>query len=278
MSEILTRMPTAKNGTLVPKPAKTFSRARGIQSAAARILLYGEGGIGKSETVSQLPGVVFADLERGTSKLDVERVEGIESWQDLRGWLQHGDFEGVKAIAIDTGTAAEEMCIKHVLDNVPTSKGKRVSSIKDYGWNDGYTYVYEEWRRLLGDFDRHYREGRSVVLICHARTGKVPNPTGEDYIRFEPRLLQNNQVSVMAATVEWSDHTLFLGYDINVGDNGVAVGGTTRTLYTTATATHIAKNRGLGIDSLPLGKNDPTIWNLINQTKPAASSAPGDLD
>src|SRR4051812_45328146 len=101
---------------------RTFTTSRGVTRAASRVVIYGPGGIGKSSLGGMAPGVVFADIERSTEDLDVARVEGLSSWQDLRDWLNSDSFADVKTVCIDSATKAEEWCVQHVLRNVRNDK------------------------------------------------------------------------------------------------------------------------------------------------------------
>jgi hypothetical protein len=261
----MTRTPPPRppgNGSPAPAPQKTFSRSRGRLQSAIAVVLYGTGGIGKSSLAAMAPAPLFIDIERSTSALDVDRVDGVETWADLRAFLNGNNFDGVRSVVIDSATAAEELCRKHVIANVKTDKGASVTSIEGYGWGKGYVHLFEEWRRLLGDLDNHRRAGRNVVLICHERIGKVPNPNGEDYIRYEPRLYHGNQASILHPTKEWADEVLFVSYDVAASD-GKAKGSGTRTIYSVETATHMAKTRRLSGEPLVFAKGSSDVWNLL---------------
>lgn len=263
----------AGNGTPA-RVAKVFGRSEGITRAAHRVMIYGTGGIGKTSLAAKAPAPVFADLEGGSEDMSIPRVTGVENWADLRAWLTSGDFDGVQSIVIDTVTTAEEWCRQHVIANVKTEKGAIVNSLEGFGWGKGYTHLFEEWRRLLADLETHYRAGRNIVLLAHAHIGKVPNPAGDDYIRNQPRLFVNNQVSLLHSTVEWCDHTLFVNYDVAAKD-GKAKGSGTRTIYTVETATHLAKTRGdiLGEQPIIFEREGRSIWDLL-ATKPPVDEIP----
>jgi hypothetical protein len=264
--------PAARAGNGNQRPAKSFGISSGVTRRAHGVLLYGTGGIGKSTLASAREGVLFVDIEGGTKDIETQRVDGITTWADLRLFLQTADLSGVKAIAIDTVTAAEDMCRQHVLATVPAGKGKVAQSLEDYGFGKGPTYLLEEWKRLLADLDQHRRSGRDVILIAHERVGKVPNPAGDDYIRYEPRLFTNGQVSLMYITKEWADHVLFVSYDVAASE-GKARGDGTRTIYPSETATYMAKSRTLGTTPIVFPEGSGELWNLINNSKRTAPVA-----
>jgi hypothetical protein len=230
-----------------------------------RVAIYGPGGIGKTTIVAQAPGpVAFIDLDESLPRLranleavntlkNICPVSGISSWQELRFMLQADGWDGIKSIAIDTATRAEELCLKHMLETVVNEKGSRVSSIEGYGYGKGYQHLFDTFLPLLGDLDAHTRAGRHVFLILHEITATVPNPEGEDWLRYEPRLQGQPKNSIRHRVREWADHLLFLGYDVDVGKDGVGRGSGTRTIYATERPHCMAKSR-TSANVFPLGQ------------------------
>jgi len=142
--------------------------------------------------------------------------------------------------------------------------GKRATSIEGYGFGKGYGFVFDTFLPLLADLDRHSREGRNVVLICHDCTATVPNPAGEDWLRYEPRLQSPNsgKASIRLRVREWADHVLFLGYDVDVSRDGKGRGAGTRTVYTTELPHCMAKSRSTQ-DVIPLGQDGRAVWAAV---------------
>ena len=163
---------------------------------------------------------------------------------------------------IDSATKAEEWCVAYVIGSVPSDKGQKVTRIEEYGYGKGYVHVFEEWRRFLGDLERHYRQGRNVVLICHEQVSLIPNPMGDDFKRYQPRLQSSEKANVLAATKEWADHVLFISYDVLVKD-GKGKGSGSRTIYSVETPTHMAKTRTL--DGLPIvfERGSNVLWESL---------------
>lgn len=246
--------------TLVPRPKMPAVSAAVVQgkkmvsfgevkaAGGHRVLLYGPGGIGKTTLAAQLPGpVAFIDLDESLPILRLEgvhQVNGVTTWQDLRDALASDGWDKIKTIVIDTATKAEELAVAHTLQHTLVD-GKRVASIEGYGYGKGFSFVFDTFLLLLGDLDRHARAGRNVVLICHDCTSNVPNPSGEDWIRYEPRLQApgSGKASIRLRVREWADHVLFIGYDINVSKDGKGEGKGTRTMYTCEKPHCMAKSR-----------------------------------
>jgi len=246
------------------------------ENAGHRILMYGPGGIGKTTLACQAPGpVAFFDLDDSLPRLrsvlgntveNLRPVAGIETWSDLRESLQADGWDEIATIAIDSLTKAEELAVAHTLANAPHEKGHRVRRIEDYGYGKGYQHVFDTFLPLLADLDRHCRAGRHVLLICHDCTSTVPNPAGEDWLRYEPRLQSpsSGKASIRLRVRELADHVLFLGYDVDVSENGKGRGGGTRTLYPAELPHCMAKSRTC-VEAMAVGggEDGADVWARI---------------
>ncbi len=220
-----------------------------------RVLLYGTGGVGKTTLACQFEGksaiidadeslyVLRASLADSGTAVPVP-VEGVTDWLTLRAALQSPGWDKIDNVILDSVTKIEEWCLAHTLATVKHEKGHKVQSLDDYGWGSGPGHLFGQFNQLIGDMDNHVRAGRSVILIAHDCTSTVPNPAGEDWIRFEPRLQnpKSGQNSIRLRLKEWADHVLFLGYDIAVKDKKAAGSGT-RTLYASEMPHCMAKSR-----------------------------------
>lgn len=148
---------------------------------------------------------------------------------------------------------------------MPHEKGNKIQRIEDYGFGKGYQHVYETFLTLLGDLDQHTRAGRNVILICHDCTATVPNPAGEDYLRYEPRLQSptSGKSSIRLRVREWSDHLLFIGYDLSVKNGkGDQRTGSSRTIYPVERPHCMAKSRTISVPEA-LNKNDASFWTKL---------------
>ena len=241
------------------------------EKGGERIILDGPGGIGKTTLSASAPGpVVFIDLDGSLPVLgsqladyNLKVVSGVNTWAELRAAINSDGWDEVKTIVIDSATKAEELASAWVLENVPHEKGNKVSRIEDYGYGKGYTYIYDTFILLLSDLERHGRAGRHVILVCHDCIANVPNPNGDDWIRYEPRLQNppSGKSSIRLRVREWADHLLFLGYDIVVED-GKAQGRGTRTIYPNELPHCMAKSRTLD-EPIPLEKGSTALWDKL---------------
>ena len=253
--------PAASPQTHAPHP---FPVTSGRIDAPQRIVLYGTGGIGKSTLAALAPRAVMLDLESGTRDLDVERIESIESFTGLRACLQGETLDGYTTVVIDSGTKAEELAVAHTLETVKHDKGHHITSIEGYGFGKGYQHVYDTFLLLLADLDQQIRAGRHVIVIAHDCIESVPNPVGDDWIRYEPHLQRpkSGKASIRNRIIQWADHVLFVGYDV-VAEDGKGRGSGTRTIWPTEQPSHLAKSRRIA-EPIPVrDAADQTVWRQI---------------
>ena len=242
-----------------------FTIARGKVSGPQRIVIYGPGGIGKSSLSALAPAPIFIDIEEGTRELDVARAGGIDTWEALRACLHSSAFHGFQTVVIDTMTRAGELAVAHTIATVKHEKGGSVARLEDYGFGKGYQHAYEVSLNLLNDCDAQIRDGRNVIMICHDCTSEVPNPAGENYIRWEPDLQtsKSGKASTRNRVVQWADHVLRLGYDVNVTKDGKGRGSGTRTIWTDELPQHVAKSRSVHVALAFESARDDRIWKAI---------------
>ncbi len=107
-----------------------------------------------------------------------------------------------------------------------------------------------------------------MIGIAHECTANVPNPSGEDWIRYEPRLQSppSGKGSIRHRVKEWCDHLLFIGFDVHVDSDGKGQGAGTRTIHPVEYPTHWAKSRELA-EPIPYYRNDAELWRQLFQRK-----------
>ena len=255
--------PRVGNGSRPQTPRK-FAVTSGRIDGPQKIVLYGTGGIGKSTLASLAPKPVILDIETGTRDLDAHRVEGIESFAELRACLQGTALDGFQTVVIDSASKVQELAVAHTLETVKHEKGYHVSSVEGYGFGRGLQFVYDTFLLLLADLDGQARKGRNVILVGHRCTDTAPNPEGDDFPRYELDLQspRSGKASIRNRVVQWADHVLYLGYDV-VAEDGKGIGGGTRTIWPNELPHHIAKSRRIA-DPIPFtGPDDDAVWRQI---------------
>ncbi len=215
-------------------------------STPIKAVLYGPEGIGKSTFASQFPDPVFIDTEGSTKHMDVRRFDKPTSWAMLLQQVAYAAGNDVcKTLVIDTADWAEMLCAQDVC-----AKAHK-NSIEDFGYGKGYTFLQEEFGRLLNALEEVIAGGKYVLLTAHAKMRKFEQPDEMGaYDRWEMKLTK--QVAPMVK--EWADMVLFANYKtIVVRDDtgkGKAQGGK-RVMYTTHHPCWDAKNRHGLPDELP---------------------------
>lgn len=219
-----------------------YSITTGILNTPVKVVLYGPEGIGKSTFASHFPNPVFIDTEGGTKRLNVARLPQPTSWAMLldevravtRGEVPCG------TLVIDTADWAERLAIDAIC-----AKAK-VDGLEGFGYGKGYTYVKEEFGRLLDALEEVLNSGHHVLVLAHAAITKFEQPDAAgSYDRWTMKTTK--QVEPMLR--EWCDLLLFANYKTiveKVGDSKNAknkASGGRRVLYTTHTPCWDAKNR-----------------------------------
>ena len=222
---------------------------RGKIEAPQKVVIYGTEGIGKSTLASQFPSPVFIDTEGSTKKMDVARFDPPSSWTMLMSQVDYmakspGEY---RTLVIDTADWAQRLCIKHVCDK------HNVDGIETFGYGKGYTYISEEFGKLLNRLDDVIQAGINVVLTAHAQIIKFEQPDEMGaYDRYSMKLINSPKTSISAMVKEWADMVLFCNYktySVAVDEKGKkhkAQGGK-RVMYTVHHPCWDAKNR----DGLP---------------------------
>lgn len=224
----------------------------GRQQRALKAVLYGPEGIGKTTLAARFPNPLFIDTEGGSSHLDVRRVDPApDSWQMLLRYVREvaADPSLCSTLVLDTADWAEAMCVSHVCME------RDMKSIEDAGYGKGYTYLREEFGRLLDMLSDLVDRGVNVLVCAHAQIRKFEQPDELGaYDRWELKL--SRQCSPLLK--EWADLLLFANYktvvvqpDRREGGRAKAQGGR-RVMYASHTPAWDAKNR-LGLpDEMPL--------------------------
>lgn len=233
-----------------------FQITRGVQVKPQKVVVYGVEGVGKTMLASQFPSPLFIDTEGGTSHMDVNRLPQPTSWRMLLDevtWVRDFPAECGGTLVIDTADWAEKLCIAHVCGE------HKWAGVEDAGYGKGYTYVTEEFGKLLNLLGEVIERGLNVVVTAHAVITKFEQPDEMGaYDRWGLKLIDGKKASCSAMLREWADAVLFADYKTMVvatekdGKKHKAQGGKNRVLHTTHAAAWDAKNRWGLPDEVPM--------------------------
>ena len=212
---------------------------RGRLPGAIKVVIYGPEGIGKSTFASQFPVPLFIDTEGSTRHMDVARTPKPTSWSMLLGLVGEvvSDPSLCRTLVIDTMDWAELLCSQYVCDKY------QKKSIEEFGYGKGYTYLSEEFGRLLNRLSEVVERGVNVVVTAHAKMRKFEQPDELGaYDRWEMKLSAKTAPLVK----EWADLVLFANYKtyaVKTEAGKVKGQGGERRMYTTHHPCWDAKNR-----------------------------------
>ena len=251
-----------------------YAITSGVQSGAVKVVLYGPEGIGKSTFAAQFPAPVFIDTEGGTKRLNVARLPAPTSWAMLLDEVNETRQGNVpcQTLVIDTADWAERLCIQAVCDRA------KVKGIEDFGYGKGYTYVKEEFSRLLDALEEVLSMGRNVVVLAHAAITKFEQP---DAVGNYDRWGMKTSKQVAPLLREWCDMLLFANYKTIVEKAGSGVhaknkaSGAKRVMYTSHHACWDAKNRFGLPEEVPF--DFASVASCVSQTAAAPAPAPAPM-
>lgn len=213
--------------------------SEGVVRRPQKVAIYGPEGIGKSTIASKFPDPLFIDTEGGTSHMAVRRIKTPADWERLISTVREVAFSPdiCRTLVIDTADWAEQMAVSYIL------KKYSQPSIESFGYGKGYTYLGEEFARLLAALDQVIAAGMNVCVTAHAKMRKFEQPDEMGaYDRWEMKL--SRQAAPLLK--EWADLLLFCNYETYVvkDENNVAKGqGGRRVMYTSHHPCWDAKNR-----------------------------------
>jgi hypothetical protein len=195
---------------------------RGRQKISRRIVIHGEGGLGKTTLAAGAPRPIFIDLNQGSAGFDVARYpfDGgrtrPETFAELLAAVRDVATNGAGefgTLVIDALSDVEPL----VWAEVVRRDGKAKNIVDgNLSFNKGYEAAVDEWRRLVEALEGVWRAGLHIVLLDHSDVKKDKNASGADYGRFAPK------IHLLASRFlhTWSDFTFFLQVEtVLVPDN-----------------------------------------------------------
>lgn len=233
-----------------------FGVKEGAIYTAQKVVIYGPEGIGKTTLARQFPDPVFIDTEESTKGYVVRRITrpdgGVtpSSWTMLLEMVQAVRDGAIpcRTLVVDSLDWAESLCITHIC-----AKNKK-DGIEDFGYGKGYTYLEEEFGKLLNALSEAIGKGIHVVCTAHAfmRRVELPEETGA-YDHWELKL----EKKTASLVKEWADMVLFCNYKTivtkgaNPMEKAKASGGQ-RMMHAAHTPWWDAKNRHQLPDDMPM--------------------------
>lgn len=222
--------------------AKNMNIIRGKLIQPQKICIYGESGVGKTTFGAQFGNPLIIDAEKSSTHIDAPRVF-VDNWEQLLAATQEArELAEFDTIILDTADWAELKCSEYVC-----CKWKK-AGIEEFGYGKGYTYLEEEFRKLIRACDALIAAGKNVVFLAHQTLRKIePADEGAAFDRYEPKLSKR----INPLVCEWCDALLFMFRKTYVeakeNGKGKVSGGKKRVINANSASFCLSKNRWQGL-------------------------------
>lgn len=225
--------------------------SRGVKRRPLKIALTGVEGVGKTTFAANAPAPIFADLEQGSTTLDVVRFPHITTWSDLLEavtflFTEEHEFE---TLVVDSMSVAERLANAHV------AAENNVAAIDEIGYGKGHGMAADQFDVFLRGMDALVGQGMNVILICHSVIRRVDDPKTDSFDQYDVALGKK----IAPKVKQWADTILFAEHDKSVVTKGegfhkrtVAKSYGERIMWTEYRASHVAKNRFGLPEKMPL--------------------------
>ena len=193
--------PTPPIPTAPSAPTATFKPRFG-----KRVLVFGEGGVGKTTLATKFAGrTLFIDLERTLFDLFDEPPESIvpsypESWDALLAVLKDADTLGYTNVVLDSLTSLETMMWQYIATHCRKAKEgygmvefseKPLPPLKDekeLGGGGADSAKFAMWSRYEAAMNYLAAHGVNVVNLCHDCEKEREDAASGTDVKHEPRL------------------------------------------------------------------------------------------
>jgi len=144
------------------------------------MMLYGEGGVGKTTFGASAPKPIIADCENGAKYFGMRGISvdvaQIEKWADMREFLDYAKSDKVETVVVDPIGELMDKLKRHMLAMGDTKLVQKDGSPTMAGWG---------WlKKTMRDFIKVLRDtGKNVILIAHLEENK-----DEDRIVKRPKI------------------------------------------------------------------------------------------
>jgi hypothetical protein len=206
-----------------------------------RVLIYSPPAVGKSTFASRAPNPFVIDADKGSHKLDVQRVVP-ETWTEVRDWMTEVEHGRVKCdtLVLDSITELEALSHRELFAGQGIDKW-------DGGWGHGDTHALMAWREMVAQLERIWMLGKNIILVAHAQVKRFDDPTlpagAGSYDRFEVAARKN----IAGMLIQSVDFVLFAREEVVTTHKNNTTRATTtnaRYIYTRRSPAYDAKSRG----------------------------------
>lgn len=209
-----------------------------------RLLVFGEGGTGKTTFAASAPSPLFIAAEDGQYVLDKDGKElevatvRVHSYSEVFGVLSNWNPK-YKTVVFDTLDEMEKLVCEEILKE----RGKK--SMEDEAYGALYKHLGEKFKRLLVALESlQAKHNVTVIFLAHTQRRDIVNPDGPDYTLTDIKLFQGKQPSTRPGDDihQWVDDFMYATVERMV-KNDKSVSTDSRVLKTQPGHGYRAKNR-----------------------------------
>jgi hypothetical protein len=220
------------------------------QTLPARLLVYGEPGVGKSSLAASFPDAVFLQIEDGTpSDLELNSFGKLNTFDEVMEAIAalYRENHPYTTLVVDSISELQRLVFAETCAR-GDEKGNRKDSIEAFGYGKGYVLAQKVWRDFIDGFnDLRTQKGMTIVLIAHSTVDRFDDPETVSYNRYEIDLHARS----VGAIEREMDAILLVKRAIQVKEHeegfnqkrAVADGGSNIFIHTEGRAAYVAKNR-----------------------------------
>ncbi|WDI44748.1 AAA family ATPase [Bremerella sp. P1] len=246
------------------------------------ILLTGQPKIGKTEMASFAPKPVFAydDKELGIETLsqagtagnDCQFLPAHTKWQDVLDDTQAlvNEDHDRKTFIYDTIGGAARLCREWFIEThyaQGRSLDKAIQQFNGFGGINGHRDMLPYFMQWITMLDQLRNKGVMVILLSHVIPVKEKNPSGEDYMQWEPDI----HGVLRSELFKWADCMVMADHLRSVNDDDMKVkGDVMRVLRTQPGPGYSVGGRFRGLpDMIDMGATGQEAWsNFWSALKP----------
>jgi hypothetical protein len=243
---------------------KSISKTKRVR--APKIVLVGQGKIGKTTFAAMAPNAIGILTEDGADAVNANAFPLASSLQDVYAAIdtlinQNHEFQ---TLFLDSLDWLEPLVQDYVC------KANNWKNIEAPGFGKGYVAAAEEWRNLLSGLEvLRAQKGMGIILIAHDKIKRIEDPLTEGYDSHVLKLHDR----AAGLVLEWADVVGYAGYRIFTSKTDAGFGNketkatTTgeRILHVEPHPAHCGGNR-FGLSNMPLD------WAAFQDALTAAQS------
>ena len=243
---------------------KSISKTKRVR--APKIVLVGQGKIGKTTFAAMSPNAIGILTEDGADAVNANAFPLASSLQDVYAAIDtliNQDHE-FQTLFLDSLDWLEPLVQDYVC------KANNWKNIEAPGFGKGYVAAAEEWRNLLSGLEvLRAQKSMGIILIAHDKIKRIEDPLTEGYDSHVLKLHDR----AAGLVLEWADVVGYAGYRIFTSKTDAGFGNketkatTTgeRILHVEPHPAHCGGNR-FGLSNMPLD------WAAFQDALTAAQS------